>query len=123
MPDGDQGRWLSYVELGELLGCTANAARMHAVRRKWPRRASNRIGGAAHVLVPEGAVVRSSATHADAPCDVLVRPNGRAASGAQSGTLQAIRALESAVEGLREQFTREHDRAERAEQEIVTLRT
>jgi hypothetical protein len=51
MPDEDQGRWLSYQALGDLFGCTANAARMHAVRRNWPRRSPNRVGDCATVLV------------------------------------------------------------------------
>lgn len=42
----------AYHELGERLGITASAARMHARRRHWQRRAPNAIGGLAHVLVP-----------------------------------------------------------------------
>ena len=33
MPDGEESYWLSYKELSDVLGCTPNAARMHAVRR------------------------------------------------------------------------------------------
>jgi hypothetical protein len=52
MPDSDQERWLTYVELGSLLKCSASAARMHAKRRGWARRSPNRIGDLARVLVP-----------------------------------------------------------------------
>jgi hypothetical protein len=88
MPDGYQGHWLSYRELAMMLGCTTNAARMHAVRRKWPRRASNRIGEPAHVLVPEDVVVRGRAMRVgeqlnalcNEQCDAAVQANGRATS-------------------------------------------
>src|ERR671921_659499 len=63
MPEGHQERWLSYRELGAILGCTANAARMHAVRRGWARRAPNRIGDCARVLVPTDVVVQPRMTH------------------------------------------------------------
>ena len=47
-----EGRWLTYDELGQLIGRTPNGARMFASRRNWPKRASNRIGERATVLVP-----------------------------------------------------------------------
>ena len=111
MPNGVEGRWLSYAELGELLGCTPNAARMHAVRRKWPRRASNKIGEPAHVLVPPGAVVRTSAMHTG---EQFVAPVRRTASDEHSS---AIRALEGAIDGLRDQLVDMRQRLDRAEAE------
>ena len=123
-------------QLAEVLGCTTDAARMHAVRRKWPRRASNRIGEPAHVLVPEDVVVRGRAMHAgeqfNAPyneqCDAPVQANGRATSDAQDNATLAIRALESAVEGLREQLavtTQQlavtNERADRADRRLEVL--
>ena len=33
MPDREESHWLSHKELSDVLGCTPNAARMHAVRR------------------------------------------------------------------------------------------
>src|SRR5256885_559997 len=33
MPDGEESHWLSHKELSDALGCTPNAARMHAVRQ------------------------------------------------------------------------------------------
>jgi len=129
MPDGYQGHWLSYRELAMMLGCTTNAARMHAVRRKWPRRASNRIGEPAHVLVPEDVVVRGRAMRVgeqlnalcNEQCDAAVQANGRATSDAQDNTALAIRALESAIEGLREQLAVTNERAERADRRLEGL--
>jgi hypothetical protein len=72
MPDDSNGRWLTYRELGDLLGCTANAARMHAMRRKWPKRAANRIGDPARVLVPEHLEVQARATHDAAQFDAQI---------------------------------------------------
>jgi hypothetical protein len=43
--------------------CSLHAARMHVVRRKWPRRASSRIGEPAHVRVPEDELLRPRAVH------------------------------------------------------------
>jgi len=129
MPDGDQGRWLTYQELAEALGCTANAARMHAVRRKWPRRASNRIGAPVHVLVPEDVDIRRRAAHADEQFDAQcnapfdARPNGAVPAHAPSPfDAQVVRALESAVDGLRGQLGIANARAEAAEQRINTER-
>ena len=51
-------RWLTYVEVGELLGCTLTAARMHAKRRGWPRHSPNMIGDRSRVLVPDDVVAR-----------------------------------------------------------------
>ena len=53
MTDRAQERWLTYAEVGELLGCTPSAARARAQRYGWPRRAANAIGGYTKVQVPE----------------------------------------------------------------------
>ena len=74
MSDGAAERWLTYAELASLLGRTPNAARMHAVRRRWPRRAPNMVGSPARVLVPEAALVPACATHTPARFDA--QPNG-----------------------------------------------
>ena len=133
MPDdGAQGRWLSYRELGELLGCTANAARMHAVRRKWPRRAPNRIGDCARVLVPVDLVVQRRMTH-DAALFVT-QPSGpeqvhlRAPIDAHEMLGMIRETVETLVAPLREQIEaeriradRERDRADQAEQRFAAL--
>ena len=46
------GKWLTYAELGELMGCPAGAARARAIRRRWRRQTGN--DGMARVLVPNG---------------------------------------------------------------------
>jgi hypothetical protein len=45
-------RWLTYIEIGELLGISPEAARAIARRQKWPRQSANAIGRAVRVLVP-----------------------------------------------------------------------
>jgi hypothetical protein len=88
MSDQVQEQWLTYRELGNVLGCTANAARMHAHRRGWQRRAPNRVGDPARVLVPNDAVVRSRAMHDAAQCDAQ-------ANGSVHPDMQAhVRAIE-----------------------------
>lgn len=111
MPDGDQGRWLSYQELGEALGCTANAARMHAVRRGWPRRAPNMIGGRATVLVPDVQDVRPRMTNSAALYDEHVQ------EGANNGAVH-VQALSAAISALHEALTAERTRAERLEEKL-----
>ena len=137
MPDGVEGRWLSYQELGEVLGCTANASRMHAVRRKWPRRSPNQIGGCATVLVPKEVALRpcvtntaERASHAFDAQTEAVQANGHAPENdAQPDSFDA-RATNSAIEALREQLAitngrvdEEHARADRAEQRLDEERT
>jgi hypothetical protein len=132
MPDGDQERWLSYRELGAVLGCTANAARMHAVRRGWPRRAPNRVGDCARVLVPANVFVQPCMTH-DAE-QFVARPRGHEQANVRAtfdahDMLQAIReTVEALMTPLREQLDaeraradRERERADQAEQRIAVL--
>ena len=89
-----EDRWLTYRELGEFLGCTPNAARMHAQRRGWQKCAPNRVGDPARVLVPENAFVRPRATHDAAQC--VAQPNG----SEQMHEQVQVRAIEA----LREQL-------------------
>ena len=49
-------RWLTYAEVGELLGISTGAARQLARRHKWPRRTPNEYGAMARVLVPKDRV-------------------------------------------------------------------
>ena len=102
MPETDQERWLTYRELGELLGCTANAARMHAHRRGWQRRAPNRVGGRTRVLVPEAEDVQARALHRGR---AFVAQMSGEPNGFEQANAQIVQALERAVEALREQLT------------------
>jgi hypothetical protein len=61
-----EGRWLTYEELGQLIGRTPSGARMFATRRGWPKRSSNRIGERTTVLVPTEITEESSRAAHDA---------------------------------------------------------
>jgi hypothetical protein len=61
MPEADLDRWLTYAEVGNLLGISASAARMHAKRRGWQRRSPNAVGAHAMVLVPPDVAVQPRA--------------------------------------------------------------
>src|SRR5256885_17159604 len=72
MLESDHGRWLTYADAGEVLGITAQAARMLAKRRGWSRRTPNAYGDRALVQVPDDAVVqRRSASNADRTASLL----------------------------------------------------
>src|SRR4051812_15250454 len=50
---GETGdRWLTYAELGDMLGVSAEAARAVARRHKWARQPANAVGRVVRVLVP-----------------------------------------------------------------------
>src|SRR3954463_1997593 len=49
-------RWLTYAEVGKLLGISVGAARQMARRHKWPRRTPNEYGAVARVLVPQDKI-------------------------------------------------------------------
>src|SRR4051812_3516211 len=49
-PTGD--RWLTYNEIGEMLGVSPEAARAIARRGKWQRQIANAVGRVVRVLVP-----------------------------------------------------------------------
>jgi hypothetical protein len=111
MSDSTEERWLTYRELGEVLRCTPNAARMHAHRRGWSRRAPNRVGDPARVLVPDTPVVRDRATHVVAQRDA--QPNGAVRPDVQAHV--------QVLEALREQLAIANARADRAEGRIDEL--
>jgi hypothetical protein len=124
MPEADQDRWLSYAEVGQLLGISASAARMHAKRRGWLRRTPNAIGAHALVLVPLDAAVqrRAAADHPPFVAHKVTEPNG-----VDQANVQAI---SSAIATLREQLVTanqwaqaERGRADRAERYLEELRT
>jgi len=93
MAESDEGRWLTYRELGGELGCTPNAARMFAHRKKWPKRAAKRVGEPVRVMVPENHIVRGRAMHSAPVFDA--QPNGseQAHEQAAQAFAQAISAL------------------------------
>jgi hypothetical protein len=107
--ESDQNRWLTYAEVGRLLGISPSAARMHAKRRGWQRRSPNAIGAHAMVLVPDHVAVqpRAVAEQRTFVAHMVNEPNG-----VDQANVQAISA---AIEALREQLTIANERAERAE--------
>ena len=117
-------RWLTYAEAGELLGISAEAARAMARRNKWPRRTPNEHNAPARVLIPSDRPVAHPRPPAAQGTPSVHPGDARGTNGmapgraeeprppepdrpAEDGVLRsAIRALESAVDGLREQLQR-----------------
>ena len=100
MSESQNERWLTYVELGELLRCTPSAARMHARRKGWQRRTSNMIGEQTRVRVPGDAAVSAVQRHTDRR--TYVAQMFDATDGQDQANSAAVSA---AVAVLREQLT------------------
>ena len=140
--------WLTYAEVGQLLGISAEAARAMARRQKWPRRTPNDHGALARVLVPNGRLPLSprSVMTAGHPEDerLPVRPRPALNGGHPGGgrgmdqssdrpddrvdtTPDIFRTMREMVElllePLREQLTIANQRADRAERRIDELQT
>jgi hypothetical protein len=114
--------WLTYLELGERLGITASAARMHARRRGWQRRAPNAIGGQAHVLVPEIVDVHPRATAVQRTHDVQMSAEANGLNGAdRANNDQVHEALCAAVAAFSDALAAERERVSRGEQRIEQL--
>jgi hypothetical protein len=61
-PAGETGdRWLTYAELGDMLGVSAEAARAVARRHKWARQPANAVGRVVRVLVPADRIRAATA--------------------------------------------------------------
>jgi hypothetical protein len=114
--------WLTYLELGERLGITASAARMHARRRGWQRRAPNAIGGQAHVLVPEAVDIHPRAPVVQRTHDAQMLRQANGLNGAdRANNDQVHEALCAAVAAFSDALAAERERVERAEQRIDQL--
>jgi hypothetical protein len=118
MDQADRDRWLTYAEIGELLGITPSAARMHARRRGWRRRAPNAIGGVAHVLVPADIAVRPRATAVQRTHDAQMTAGTNGLNGADRASVEALCA---AVTALSATVAAERERAACAEQRFDEL--
>lgn len=148
---GDGARRMTYVELAEARGISLNAARRLTLRHRWPKHPGN--DGLVRVSVPLSALAKPSkpatkgngtSRPGDAVTDATSRRHDVMTDTASDGTSdplsdatsdttsgRAISALESAVEGLRDQLdianrrvdtereraAAEHDRADRAERQ------
>ena len=118
--ESDQEHWLTYAELGQLLGISSAAARMHAKRRGWPRRSPNMIGDRARVLVPADATVQPrSALFDERASHVITRDQGEPNELDQAN----VRLIEQAITALSEALAAERVRVTRAEQRIDELLT
>lgn len=118
MSESEGERWLTYAEVGNLLGVSAAAARMLAKRRGWPRRTPNAFGDRARVLVPHDIDVRSrSASYAEHTSHAISSDQ----EGANGHDQVIVRVFEQAIAALQEQLAIANSRAERAEQRVDEL--
>jgi hypothetical protein len=115
---GDGARRMTYAELAAVRGTSQASAERLVRRRRWPRQVGN--DGVVRVTVPltEAKNPRESAVSGLAP-DNTGPPPGHVrmsplTSPAQSAPAdpRTVRALETAIEGLREQLTKADQRAE-----------
>src|SRR3954447_13952574 len=103
MPESEEGRWLTYEELAEQLGCSSKAARIWALRRGYPRRVPNAYGQRAQVLIPEKLEVSSrrrrnvAGTVGDAVGDIV-----DATPALTNHVAQAIELLREQLNAMRE---------------------
>jgi hypothetical protein len=112
MIEPEEGRWLTYVEVGQLLGISPAAARMHAKRRGWVHRTPNMHGDRARVLVPiEASVQLRSASYPEHTAHVITHDQERTNGPDQVN----VRAFEQVITILHQQIERERDRVDRAE--------
>jgi len=129
MIEQDQGRWLTYAEAGEVLGISADAARLRARRQGWSRRTPNEYGATAHVLMPEEVPVRLRPALTpgrppddrgiSAPLAITIDQADDASVRVVDPTdmLRMIReTVADLVTPLREQLERERGRADHAEE-------
>ena len=127
---GDGARRMTYAELAQARGISLPAARRLTLRHHWPKQTGN--DGLVRVSVPLLALgkPRKTAINADpaspsidSVSDSKTDPGSDAKTDGVSDTTRAILVLESAVEGLCEQLVIANQRADRAEQQVATLRT
>ena len=140
MPDSDEERWLTYAEAGELLGISSEAARAIARRNHWPRRTPNRPGGFAQVQMPADRFsvrTRPALTDGQMPVadghsaltdgQIDRRPtvtNGVDQPVTDPDALRsAVRTLENAVDGLRDQLAVANRRVDEERQRVEHERT
>jgi hypothetical protein len=117
---GDGARRMTYAELAEARGISLTAARRLTLRHHWPKQMGN--DGLVRVSVPLSALAKPRKFTANyGPTSDTVSSGNGTMSGTKTDTTRALRALESAVEGLREQLTVANQRADRAEHRIEEL--
>ncbi|MGK7871082.1 hypothetical protein [Falsiroseomonas sp. E2-1-a20] len=113
-------QWLTYEELGLVLGIDPDSANRRARRAKWPRQRGN--DGKTRVAVPPDVRPQSAPD-----IEETSRPRRPPANpGGTSGHVPAdgnsiVKALEAEAALLREALARERDRADRAEEAAASL--
>jgi hypothetical protein len=121
-------RWLTYAEVGQLLGISAEAARAMSRRQKWPRRTPNDHGALARVLVPNDRLPNRPrpAVNGGHPGDgrgtyrVVDQLDDR--PDTTPVILRTVReTVELLLEPLQEQLTIANQRADRAERRTEEL--
>ena len=117
---GDGARRMTYAELAKARSISLTAARRLTLRHHWPKQMGN--DGLIRVSVPLSALdrPRKSAAERRPTSDTPSLPSDPL-SDPETDTAHALRALESAVEGLREQLTVANRRADRSEHHIEEL--
>lgn len=118
MTESDEGRWLIYAEVGELLGVSSSAARMFAKQHSWARRTPNAFGEHAQVLVaPDVDVQPRSGLNAVRSGNTR-EPDQPAQNGHDqvNGTPNMLAVIEGLVTRLREQLAIANQRADQAEE-------
>ena len=120
MLESDQDHWLTYAEAGEVLGISAQAARMLAKRRGWARRTPNAYGERAQVMVPANAIVQPRTALLGVRTGSVITldqgiPNGHDHLNVQVFE-QAITVLRDQLEAANRRADDDRVRADRAEQ-------
>jgi hypothetical protein len=112
---------MTYAELAKARGITIPAARRLTLRHHWAKQTGN--DGLVRVSVPLSALAkaRKIAEHHDSLTDTVRDPTSSTKDAGSDTPSDSTRALESAVEGLREQLTIANQRAERAERRTEEL--
>jgi hypothetical protein len=111
-PDTDEGRWLTYRQIGEFRHISKASAERLVRRHRWRRQVDNQ--GVTRVLVPPDWL---TAVPADTPAGLpdITLPRSPDVTPDSGLLADAVAALEDAVAGLRSQLAEAANRAETAE--------
>ena len=102
-------RWLTYQELGEVLGCSAVAARARAQRARWRRQTSN-SDGLARVLLPDDAELRPVRTRNTRPSAPGAHP--RTPNATEGELLTRLAALQTELADMARKLGAAEERVE-----------
>jgi hypothetical protein len=117
-------QWLTYEEAGAALGISAEAARRHAVRHRWPRHRRNDGRALIKLPEPEAGPVRTRAPAQPQPSPperTPERPAGQDGPGL-AALSDALRQAQDAARAAAAEAEAQRERAARAEGEALGLR-